>query len=113
MNNIDRAAEVIRTHDNSPCREPECIAQDLADAGLLAPDTTVEFDENGVWQDYDEEPEIFVLTKGLPNGFAAIGILDRDEMKLHVRAQPADEIRDVAHALLVAANEAEGKGNTE
>lgn len=112
MSNREKAAEVIRAHGFDPCREPECIAQDLADAGLLAPDTAVKFDENGVWQDYDEEPEIFVMTKGLPVGFAAIGVLDRDEMKLHVRARPADEIREVAHALLAAANYSE-EGNRE
>lgn len=38
MNNQDRAAEVIDRHGFDVCREPECIAQDLADAGLLAPD---------------------------------------------------------------------------
>ena len=38
MNNRNRAADVIRAHGTDPCREPECIAQDLADAGLLAPD---------------------------------------------------------------------------
>lgn len=38
MNNREKAAEVIRAHGTDPCREPECIAQDLADAGLLAPD---------------------------------------------------------------------------
>ena len=38
MSNRDRAADVIRAHGFDPCREPECIAQDLADAGLIAPD---------------------------------------------------------------------------
>lgn len=38
MSNLDKAARVIRDHGFDPCREPECIAQDLADAGLLAPD---------------------------------------------------------------------------
>lgn len=39
MSNIGRAAEVIRKHGFAPCQEPECIAQDLAVAGLLTPDT--------------------------------------------------------------------------
>lgn len=39
MSNKERAAEVIREHGFDPCQEPECIADDLADAGLLAPDT--------------------------------------------------------------------------
>lgn len=38
MNNRERAAGVIREHGFDPCKEPECIANDLADAGLLAPD---------------------------------------------------------------------------
>lgn len=38
MTTSDRAADVIRAHGTNPCNEPECIAQDLADAGLLAPD---------------------------------------------------------------------------
>lgn len=38
MNSQAKAAEVIDRHGFDPCREPECIAQDLADAGLLAPD---------------------------------------------------------------------------
>ncbi|MDU4729959.1 MAG: hypothetical protein E6Y04_08315 [Corynebacterium sp.] len=38
MSNQAKAAEVIDRHGFDPCREPECIAQDLADAGLLAPD---------------------------------------------------------------------------
>ena len=38
MDNTAKAAEVIDRHGFDPCREPECIAQDLADAGLLAPD---------------------------------------------------------------------------
>ena len=38
MSTRQRAEQVIRDHGFAPCREPECIAQDLADAGLLAPD---------------------------------------------------------------------------
>ena len=41
MSTIARAAQIIRDHGSDPCREPECIAQDLADAGLLAPDEPV------------------------------------------------------------------------
>ena len=47
MNNRKKAAEVINRHGFDPCREPECIAQDLADAGLLAPDVP----EPGVFKD--------------------------------------------------------------
>lgn len=39
MNNQDQAAEVIRKHNSDGiCSEPECLAQDLEEAGLLAPE---------------------------------------------------------------------------
>lgn len=39
MSTRQRAAQIIRDHGaDTTCNEPECIAQDLADAGLLAPD---------------------------------------------------------------------------
>ena len=38
MDNTAKAAKVIDRHGFDPCREPECSAQDLADAGLLAPE---------------------------------------------------------------------------
>lgn len=37
MSTYNKATDVIRAH-GTDCQEPECIAQDLADAGLLAPD---------------------------------------------------------------------------
>lgn len=39
MNNQDKAAEVIRKHNSDGiCSEPECLVQDLEEAGLLAPE---------------------------------------------------------------------------
>lgn len=39
MNNLDKLVQVIREHDAyGTCHEPECLAQDIADAGLLTPD---------------------------------------------------------------------------
>ena len=39
MSNIDKAAQVIARHNaDGVCNEPECIANDLADAGLFATD---------------------------------------------------------------------------
>lgn len=39
MSTIDKAAQVIADHNaDGVCNEPECIAGDLARAGLLAPD---------------------------------------------------------------------------
>lgn len=183
MNNRQRAAQIIRDHGaDTTCNEPECIAQDLADAGLLAPDTDhpatltteedfaaapigtvilhpwgaaikqsednwsvtgddmahhhntvgdddeeypstvlrwgkqtltvphapeVEFDENGVWREDEKDPDILVLTKGLPNRFVGICLVDRDENRATIHARPVEEIQEFAHALLVAANHAE------
>lgn len=47
MNKIERAAEVIRKHGFDPCQEPECIATDLSDAGLLAPDLPGGYPDTG------------------------------------------------------------------
>ena len=39
MSIIEKAAEVIADHNaDGVCSGPECLARDLADAGLLAPD---------------------------------------------------------------------------
>ena len=56
MSNRDRAAEVIRAHGTDPCREPQCIAQDLADAGLITPDLPeplIAASGNPVWRAND------------------------------------------------------------
>ncbi|MHC2848823.1 hypothetical protein ACUXOC_000245 [Corynebacterium mucifaciens] len=56
MSNRDRAAEVIRAHGTDPCREPQCIAQDLADAGLITPDAPAPLtaaNGNPVWRAND------------------------------------------------------------
>lgn len=115
MSNRERAADLITTWqarhktemDNNTDWAAQNLAGDLADAGMLAPDTAVEFDENGIWQECGEEPELFVLSKGLPVGFAAIGVFDRDENRFNVLARPAEEMREFAHAILAAANYSE------
>lgn len=38
MSNRQKAVQIIRDHGFDPCREPECIVQDLDYAGLLTPD---------------------------------------------------------------------------
>lgn len=38
MSNRQKAAQIISDHGSDPCREPECIVQDLDYAGLLTPD---------------------------------------------------------------------------
>lgn len=92
MRNRDRAADVIRAHGTDPCREPECIAKDLADAGLLAPDLP-EPNELG---DYLEQMWGTVRAGDGYVSFSTPTVLD------HIGA------RFFAHALLAAANEAEG-----
>lgn len=69
----------------------------------------VEFDEDGVWREDAEDPDILVMTKGLPDGFVGICLVDRDENRATIHARPVEEIREFAHALLVAANHAEGQ----
>lgn len=106
MSTIARAAKVIRDHGFDPCREPECIAQDLADAGLLAP----------------ELPE---PSRGMtPNGAVwylsgSIGDIRRMRNRIVIfgndyRRRPfrlvltEAETETIAHALLAAANYDEG-----
>lgn len=54
MSIIDKAAQVIADHNaDGVCSEPECIAYDLADAGLLAdlpePTTIAEGGRGATW----------------------------------------------------------------
>mgnify|MGYP006995033306 CR=1 FL=1 len=107
MNNRDRAADVIRAHGTDPCREPECIAQDLADEGLLAPDLPE-----------PDEADFVPGGKGwLPGGPHGPSIWTAPDSTVMVqRIEPGDltpaEARKVAHALLAAANYTE-EGNQE
>lgn len=107
MSNRDRAAEVIRAHGTDPCREPECIAQDLADAGLLAPDVPK-----------PDEADFVPGGKGwLPGGPHGPSVWTAPDSTVMVqRIEPGDltpeEAREVAHALLAAANYSQ-EGNRE
>lgn len=105
MTNRDRAAEVIRNHGTNPCQEPECIAQDLEDAGLLAP---------GLPEPSD--PNVFLPNgKGwLPGGPHGPSIWTAPNSTVMLqRVEPGDltpeEARGIAYALLAAANCSEGK----
>ena len=99
MNNRDRAAEVIRAHGTDPCREPECIAQDLADAGLIAPDLPK-----------PDEADFVPGGKGwLPGGPHGPSIWTAPDSTVMVqRLEPGDltpeEARGIADALYAAAN---------
>lgn len=99
MTNIDRAAEVIRAHGTDPCREPQCIAQDLADAGLIAPDLPK-----------PDEADFVPGGKGwLPGGPHGPSIWTAPDSTVMVqRLEPGDltpeEARGIADALYAAAN---------
>lgn len=104
MSIADRAAEVIDRHGFDVCREPECIAQDLADAGLLAPDLpepTQSFSDGtkGWFVEDDEGRDI-----------AAIYIFDGEILLRtaagRVKGSPA-QMRKIGLALLAATNHAE------
>lgn len=103
MNNREKAAEVINRHGFDPCREPECIAQDLADAGLLAPDLPEPDEANFV-------PDGKGWLPGGPHGPSIWTAPDSTVMVQ--RVEPGDltpdEAREAAHALLAAADYSEG-----
>ena len=95
MDNTAKAAEVIDRHGFDPCREPECIAQDLADAGLLAPDLP--------------EPDVRDTIDWWTR--LASVLLDEDGERISiifdnhwVNAPSPDHVRELALALLAAAN---------
>ena len=101
MNNRDRAAEVIRAHGTDPCREPECIAQDLADAGLITPDLPAPLtaaNGNPVWR-----ADNTLMVARYPDG--EIGMMISWEKEACYTPQSA---RDQAALLLAAANYTEG-----
>lgn len=121
MTTSDRAADVIRNHGTNTCQKPECIAQDLADADLLAPDLPepdARIDNPAHRRAYIEEygnlvgvPNIWKtgiqpITKiqTFPNHDNYVHIYDELEPREPITA---DEARTLAHALLAAANYAE------
>lgn len=105
MSTIDRAADVIRAHGFDPCREPQCIAQDLADAGLLAPDLPEPLtaaNGNPVWR-----ADKTLMVARYPDG--EVGMMLSWEQEVRYTPQAA---RDQAALLLAAANHSE-EGNRE
>lgn len=102
MTTRDRATDVIRAHGTDPCQEPECIAQDLADAGLLAPDTPEPdgTSANGtpVWR----SDRCLMTTAIRESNQVRMWIVDVGE----VRYSPQDA-RQQAYMLLAAADRAE------
>lgn len=103
MNNRERAAEVIREHGKDTiCNEPECLAQDLDDAGLLAPDLPEPMEHGGkpVWPLPDPDEWAVSLHDGWIQLSDERGVIFTASTKL---------ARDLGHIFLAAANHAEGK----
>lgn len=104
MSNQDRAAEVIDRHGFDPCREPECIAQDIADAGLLAPDLpepTFSFDDGTkAWLVKDDEVRDIAAT------YIFDGEILLSTAAGKVKGAP-EKMRKIGLALLAAANHQE------
>lgn len=101
MSTPQKAAQVIRDHGSDPCREPECIAQDLADAGLLAPDLPEPLtaaNGNPVWR-----ADQTLMVARYPDG--EIGMMISWEQEARYTPQTA---RDQAALLLAAADYSEG-----
>lgn len=107
MTTSDRAADVIRNHGTDTCQEPECIAQDLADADLLAPDLP-EPDEHGKSGQF-HMAEWLPLGTGLENPivWTAAGAGRVMIQRIEPGELNPNETHKVALALLAAANYAE------
>ena len=104
MNNQDRAAKVIDRHGFDPCREPECIAQDLADAGLLGPDLP------DPAQSFNDGTKGWFVEDNEGRDIASTYIFN-DEILLRTAAGrvkgSAAQMRKIALALLAATNHAQ------
>ena len=121
MNIIDKAAQVIADHNaDGVCNEPECIAGDLARAGLLAPELPKpDLDHHdpehcAEYKTWWEGPVPDVWCDGLPNGLTVQIFPGRPEVQMSQVGEPMEpfspeEARRLAHALLAAANHAEGE----
>lgn len=104
MTTLDSATDVIRAHGTNPCNEPECIAQDLADAGLLAPDQP-EPDRQGKSGQF-RMAEWLPLGTGLENPivWTAAGAGRVMIQRIEPGELTPEGTRKVALALLAAAN---------
>lgn len=104
MSNKERAAEIIEKHGFYPCCEPECLAQDLADAGLLAPDLPEPDGDDGVHHVYTAVDNLDVVSV---TGHVQLNRLEPAGRTAVWDGKPA-AARSFAHVLLAAANHAEG-----
>lgn len=120
MSNRERAADLITTWqarhktemDNNTDWAAQNLAGDLADAGLLAPDLpeparrSIEgYHTAHPWAEWDAgDNRVMALKEGEPE----VVIQDVGDPELCI-GMPPDEAREAAHALLAAADEAEGQ----
>lgn len=105
MSNQDKAAEVIRKHNSDGiCSEPECLAQDLEEAGLLAPEPKAPHPNPpiDVHKPAWEVPEL--PDKWVSAFIKKVWITDSHGWGKSITT---DQARNLAHALLAAANHAE------
>lgn len=101
MSNRERAAQIISDHGKDTiCNEPECLAQDLEDSGLLAPDLPEPRINIGGWQEWGHKHGNCVT---LHNGMVTVEIPDDISRDLS-----PGEARELAAWLNAAANAAEG-----
>lgn len=111
MNNQERAAEVIRKHNSDGiCSEPECLAQDLEEAGLLAPDPPQLFFERGVgpnWEIPISDQYSGVVTVRTLGG--SVFIERHGHGYGHGFITHPTEARQLAAAILAAANYSEAE----
>lgn len=99
-----RACDVIRKHLPTGCAEPECIANLVQDAGLLAPDLPEPRIDIGEWQEWGYKHGNSVA---LENGEITVYIPDDISRDL-----TPYEAREIAAWLNAAANAAvEGTSN--
>lgn len=107
MSNRERAAQIISDHGKDTiCNEPECLAQDLDDAGLLAPDLPEPsrgmFPRGAAWYLTGQIGDI----RRTEEGIVAFG---RDCHSQPFRLVLTEaEAEAIAHAFLAATNYAEG-----
>lgn len=97
------ACDIIREHLPTGCAEPECIAHLLLDAGLLAPDLP-EPNFQGAWH---TDSTSIRLDSNVTSRVALNLWFGEGNASIRLTTE---EAREVAHALLSAANETEKRG---
>lgn len=119
MSIIDKAARVIADHNaDGVCNEPECIAGDLARAGLLAPNLPEpdldhrDPEHRAEYKTLWEGPVPNMWYEGLPDYLTVQTFPDNPDVQMNDNGVPMEpfspeEARRLAYALLAAADHAE------